>query len=181
MTLFFTLNFNAQEFNKETVEKDLKNGVLNFYSSISIYYKQGINEREFYQSLTSGIGFKNQSEVAKNLLNESFKLLSYNSKTADVENKLFKPFSIFVKECLVLIDNGRADNLDHAASILFGFSDDFSDIKNSPNVKGPNGEIIFTNSVKCKWYQFGCHVKWLLGTKEGRDILKILIEIIKLL
>jgi hypothetical protein len=177
-TVMFGMGANAQEFTKQKVENDLRDASWSFYTSIGEYYKSGMSERDFFNALSNGQGFNNQVIEAKNVLNISYKLLSIKASKDQVQKELFKPFTLFTYQGLQLMYKGKADNINQASTILFGINAEMPETTLSTEGKGPNGDLVFTDAVGCKWYQVGCHLKWLFGTKEGRETLKTIMEVI---
>ncbi|MEM0541595.1 hypothetical protein WFZ85_03115 [Flavobacterium sp. j3] len=169
---------NSQEFTPESVKNDLQIGTMSFYSSIKGFYKAGMTEKEFLLALSNGNGFKNQTEEAKNILKLSYELLTNKAPDQRVKEVLIKPFAIFTKEGLQLMYDGKTENLNAASTIMFGIEDDSINTKLSTKTKGPNGEVVFDNVEGCRWYQIGCHIRWLFGTEEGRKTLKSIIDVL---
>jgi len=180
-TVFFGLSANAQEVSKEKVENDLINGSISFYNSISSFYKTGMTEKDFFNSLSNEQGFNNQSTEAKNVLSVAYKLLTNKASNDQVKKDLYKPFTLLTNKSLELVYTGKAENLDQASAILFGVKNDMPQTKLSTKSKGPNGNVDFITNLGCEWWQIGCHLKWLFGTKDGRDTLKSIIEVVALI
>lgn len=180
-TVFFGMSANAQEVLKEKVENDLINGSISFYNSVSSFYKAGMTEKDFFNSLSNEQGFDNQSTEAKNVLSVAYKLLTNKASNDQVKKDLYKPFTLLTNKSLQLVYSGEAENLDQASAILFGVNNDILQTKLSTKSKGPNGEVDFKANLGCRWYQIGCHLNWLFNTKDGRDTLKAIIEVATLI
>lgn len=88
---------------------------------------------------------------------------------------------MFTYKAIQLINDGDAESLDQSSTLLFGINSDLQGAKLSTNGNGPNGDLVFTDVTGCRWYQFGCHLRWLFGTEEGRKTLKSITDVLTII
>lgn len=137
---------------------EAKESMASFVNSISEYYVKGMTYQEFKHSLDPYEGLVNIKPEGDVLLQQGFNYIVGNIEPSEMSGRhivdaFFSGVSYYEESLTHSLDFNLIDDeeYDSIFSDLFGLDQS-------------NVEAYATNGDGCKWYQIGCHTKWLANT-----------------